>query len=199
MIGCYNKSVILTYAGGAISIFGIYLAFYGNLRTAMICLIIAGICDLFDGVLARRCKRSDKEKQFGVQIDSLVDVVSFLAFPAVLCFINTDGITGICLLIAIIYVICGIIRLAWFNINADANQPAAFYTGLPVTYAALALPIVYLIVSLLSLPFLIFYAAYILLAVLFIAPVKIPKPRGVWYALFPLLAAAVIIALTVIK
>ena len=75
IIGYYNKSVILTFVGILISIFGMLNV--ANTDIALTCLILAGICDLFDGVVARKCKRTDKEKAFGVQIDSLADVISF--------------------------------------------------------------------------------------------------------------------------
>ena len=64
-IGKYNKSVIVTYIGACLSIIGIYLTLNENISDAIICLIFAGICDLFDGIIARMCKRDDVEKEFG--------------------------------------------------------------------------------------------------------------------------------------
>ena len=72
-IGKYNKSVILTYIGVAFAFSGMAFALYERLPAAMLCLIAAGICDLFDGAAARRCKRDETAKEFGVQIDSLAD------------------------------------------------------------------------------------------------------------------------------
>ena len=82
-IGKWNKSVILTYIGLAVSIFGIFICFnYENsANLAMSCLIIAGICDLFDGQIARKCKRTEQEKNFGIELDSLVDAIDFIALP----------------------------------------------------------------------------------------------------------------------
>ena len=81
-IGKYNKSVILTFLGLISSTLGICFTINNRISFAIICLITSGICDLFDGKIARMCKRDDIEKDFGVQIDSLVDVISFLALPA---------------------------------------------------------------------------------------------------------------------
>lgn len=88
VIGKWNKSVILTYIGLLISILGIYISFNieNGTKYAMTCLIIAGICDLFDGVVARKCERNEEEKNFGIQLDSLVDVIDFIALPTAIFF-----------------------------------------------------------------------------------------------------------------
>ena len=86
-IGKYDKSVIVTYLGTLSSMIGIYFVLGGEIPRitgAIICLMIAGICDLFDGTIARRCKRTEEEKMFGVELDSLIDVVNFLAFPIII-------------------------------------------------------------------------------------------------------------------
>ena len=49
---------------------------------AYLSLLISGICDMFDGKVARKCKRNKKEKMFGIEIDSLADTVNFLLLPA---------------------------------------------------------------------------------------------------------------------
>ena len=66
-IGCFNKSVILTYIGLASALSGINMLLVPNnpvetinrMDFAMLFLIIAGICDLFDGFIARKCKRNE--------------------------------------------------------------------------------------------------------------------------------------------
>ena len=69
-IGFYGASVLLTYIGLAFSVTGMVLAFLGHILAAVMCLILAGVCDMFDGTVARDCKRSETEKKFGIQIDS---------------------------------------------------------------------------------------------------------------------------------
>ena len=62
-IGKWNKSVILTYLGMAVAVAGIFLSFTGiDVKYAFVCLMVAGICDLFDGAVARKCKRTEEEK-----------------------------------------------------------------------------------------------------------------------------------------
>ena len=202
-IGKYNKSVILTYVGIAFAFAGIAFALAGQLAAAMVCLILAGICDLFDGVIARRCKRDEAAKEFGVQIDSLADVINFLALPAVLglCLMEDIGAVRYPLLFG--YILCGIIRLAWFNTSAAAEGVKSHYDGLPVTYSALIFPILWALLGFLNKALgagsvaIIWAAAYAVTAVLFILNVKVAKPRGVWYGIFGALAVAVIVLILV--
>ncbi len=193
-IGKYNKSVILTYIGAAIAFLGIGFSASGSIPLSMICLSVAGICDLFDGVIARRCKRDDSEKEFGVQIDSLVDVVSFLALPAVLGLTLLEGIGVIRYPLLICYILCGIIRLAWFNTSASIDGSRTHYDGLPVTYAALILPVLWVVLGFFEgiITVIVWAAAYAAVAFFFIFNVKIAKPRGVWYGIFGAIAVVVI-------
>ena len=77
MIGFYNVSVILTYAGVVSAVFGMSAAFNGNFKIAMICLMISGFTDMYDGTVAKMIKRSDDAKKFGIEIDSLCDLICF--------------------------------------------------------------------------------------------------------------------------
>ena len=75
MIGYYNYTVILTYIGTLFGFVGITFIWGGDLRTALICLMLAGFCDMFDGKIASTMKRTKQEKRFGIQIDSLSGMV----------------------------------------------------------------------------------------------------------------------------
>lgn len=185
LIGCYNKSVILTYIGLAASISGMLMLItadrYGSMDymgMAIFSLVFAGICDMFDGTIARKCKRTEEEKLFGIQLDSLVDVVSFLAFPTVILF-YAAGKRPIIYLIALMYVVNGIIRLAWFNIKTEENK--GIYQGLPVTTAAIVIPLVYMIMREINAMMYIetvFEYVYLAIAVLFTLNFKFKKPQG---------------------
>lgn len=192
VIGYYNKSVILTFVGIIISIAGMLNV--TNTDFALTCLILAGVCDLFDGVIARKCKRTDKEKEFGVQIDSLADVISFLIFPVVFALFNSDN-KIVAAVVAGVYILAGVERLGWFNVNT-AEGKTGYYDGLPVTYSALIIPIANVVLDLLNIQFKYTnYILLILLAVLYIANVKIKKPTGVWYIIFSVLAVATIVVI----
>lgn len=199
-IGKYNISVILTYIGVAFAFSGIAAAFGEKFAEAMIFLAAAGICDLFDGVIARKCKRDEAEKEFGVQIDSLADVIGFLALPAVLGLGLIDGAGFIKYPVVLGYILCGIIRLAWFNTFAAAEGMRTHYDGLPVTYSALIFPVLWTVLGffgeLQAAPW-IWAAFYAVTAVMFILNVKIPKPCGGWYGIFGVLAAGVTVLIIV--
>lgn len=194
MIGCFNRSVLLTYGGIICSLFGIWNLLDGTadrgVETAMVCLILAGICDLFDGAVARRCKRNETQKQFGAEIDSLADVISFLAFPAVLLYTVCRERPWVVFPVAVFYILCGVDRLAWFNMTPPAADSS--FRGLPVTYAALVIPCLYVLGFRLDI---LFPAAYCLLGVFFVLDLRVPKPRGVAYLLFAVLAAVIILLL----
>ncbi len=144
MIGFYNYTVILTYLGMLTGFVGITCAFSGNICGALICLVIAGVCDMFDGKIASTMKRTRQEKRFGVQIDSLSDLVCFGVLPALIVYVNSSG--SLRLIPCAVYVLCALIRLAWFNVDEEERQNREagrrkVYLGLPVTSAALIFPV----------------------------------------------------------
>ena len=144
MLGVYNYTVVLTYIGALMGFTGIFFAMSDNLHSALLCLMVAGFCDMFDGKIASTRKRTMQEKRFGIQIDSLSDLVCFGVLPAVTVSSIAPGST-ITFLIAGMYVLAALIRLAWFNVDEEERQNQSdkareYYLGLPVTTSALFLP-----------------------------------------------------------
>ena len=198
-IGKYNKSVILTYVGITLAVCGVIFSFLGCISKAMICLIFSGICDLFDGKIARSCKRDDKEKEFGKQIDSLADVFLFLGLPCALGTILLKDLPWYFYIVLVVYVISGVIRLAWFNILASSKEPVKYFIGMPVAYIALVLPILYSIELIFNLKLSLLYSfIYLLFAILFILNIKISKPKGLLYIIFFILAIIVTIVIEIV-
>lgn len=193
LIGVYKKSVVLTYIGLASSIIGIFLAFQKKVDFAMICYIIAGVCDLFDGFIARRCERNNVEKEFGIQIDSLVDVVSFGIFPIII-FLNLELNSIIHMIGYVLYASAAITRLAYFNVNAKIDTPIKYYTGLPVTASTIIFSLAYILKGFISIKM--FGIVYTILmfgtAFLFVLKIKVPKLTGKWYIIFGTLALVAI-------
>lgn len=150
LIGFYDYTVILTYLSLLSSIIGIYNASIGNITVSIICLIISGICDAFDGIVARsKSNRSKDEKSFGIQLDSLCDVISFGITPALICYYSgVNGPLGIALIF--LYTLAALIRLAFFNVlelnrqKKEGGGIAKYYRGLPVTTIAIIFPVVYI-------------------------------------------------------
>lgn len=146
MIGFYSYTVVLTYLGLASAAMGMILTFQVFAKYALFCLAFSGLCDMFDGKVARLKKdRTEDEKRFGIQIDSLCDVVCFGAFPMILCYsIGMRGPAGISILV--FYLIAGVIRLAFFNVMEEKRQDETdearkYYQGLPITSIAIILPL----------------------------------------------------------
>lgn len=194
-IGKYNKSVFLTYLGVAFSITGMYLALNGNITWAFIAYICASICDLFDGFVARKCDRTQEEMEFGVQIDSLADVISFVAFPVILGY--SLGLTAwYHILIACGYAICGVIRLGYFNIKKLTN---GCYSGLPVTCSIIIFLPVYCFKCVMSdnVFIAVYTVAMALTAFLFVFNFKLRKPSKKWYPVFTLAAIAIAVFLII--
>ena len=75
---------LITYIGVMSAVMAIILSYDKNIKWAFICFIIAGVCDMLDGKFARLFERTEREKNIGIQMDSLCDVVSFLIVPVVL-------------------------------------------------------------------------------------------------------------------
>ena len=134
MIGFYNYSVILTYIGLASSVFGITQVFEGHESIAFLCLLLSGICDLFDGKIARSMKnRTDHEKVFGIQIDSLCDLVCFGVFPAVIGY-HYGFNNGLGLLSAVMIVLGAVIRLGYFNVILNINVKKLSLKGILILF-----------------------------------------------------------------
>lgn len=191
MIGVYNYTVILTYlsllSGGA----GLFLLLEGRLYAAAICMMLSGLMDGFDGRVARTKKdRTAFEKEFGVQIDSLTDIVAFGVLPACIgagLLKSSSMFSGaarpvrfLLLLPLLFYILAAMIRLAHFNATADEPPKVPgkkFYTGLPVTMASLIFPAILFLQHVTGADLTALYAGVALLvAVAFISPVKIEKP-----------------------
>lgn len=202
IIGKWNKSVIVTYLGLMVSVLGIFFSFNGEYLYGLACLIIAGICDLVDGTIARRCKRDESEKQFGIELDSLVDVVDFIALP-ISIFISI-GLNKIYFVpLYVFYSICGVARLAYFNITLEEenkDKAIKYYIGLPITFAALIIPIMYLLCYLIpvSIHNIYFSIVMFIISILYILNFKLKKPSLKMYPIFFLLAIIVLFILLVV-
>lgn len=202
MIGFYNYTVILTYISLLISSVGIGLAVTGDPFAALFCLLASGICDMFDGKIARTRKKStDEEKRFGIQLDSLCDIVCFGVLPAAVAVSMTSS-SALCDRIAVwtvsgLYILCALIRLAYFNVTEETRQATeggrrTHYMGVPVTTAAVIFPLIYALSVLLpaSVGAWLYPAFVLVTAVAFITPVKVKKPHAVGLVILGLIGLA---------
>lgn len=205
LLGFYDYTVILTYMSLFSAGLGIFVSLNGEGHPylGIFFLLMCGLCDAFDGKVARTKKnRTDSEVKFGIQIDSLCDLVAFGVLPACIgnamirvCPTieetprrNVDGryiisISILLFVIMLIYILAALIRLAYFNVEEEERQkrhegePRKYFTGVPVTSAALVFPTVMLFQYILPLDItMVYFAFMVLLSFLFLSKVHIKKP-----------------------
>lgn len=158
----------------------------------IIALMVAGIADLIDGPVARGLKRTDEQRRFGQSMDSLVDACSFGLAPAALLYaIGLNQVWDLFLLG--LFLCCAIWRLAYFDtLGMETTGSNRYFIGLPTTYVALVLPLVFLTAfagtdwlwNSLRL-------ATLVLALAMVSSLRCPKPGVIVYACFLLLAICV--------
>ena len=185
-VGFWNVSVILTYIELCIAVGSICAAADGKVWPAVIGLALCGLCDMFDGKIARATKRTKDAEVFGIQIDSLNDLVCFGVLPAAIGW--STGCDALWFLATMsFFALCALIRLAYFNVSEEerqdkTNENRAYYLGVPVTASAVLAPLFYLLSLHFSLNCAVVYAlGLFLLGVLYITPIRVKKPqlRGV--------------------
>lgn len=218
MIGVYDYTVILTYLSLLSGCTGTIIAMsgVGHPYIGMFLLLLCGLCDGFDGRVARMKKnRTNLERQFGMQIDSFSDLIAFGMLPAAIGMsmlrhnerlsdlhelpvgwldeatktAHSDLYRTALIIIALLYILAAMIRLAYFNATEEEREQevrengVAYFTGLPVTTAALVFPMVLLMHYVphidLSVPY---FLVMLVMAILFLGRFKIRKPgrKGVW-------------------
>lgn len=182
LIGYYDYTVVLTYVGMLFAFAGILLVIKEHYMNSMVCLMAAGVCDMFDGAIASTKDRNCYEKHFGIQIDSLCDLVSFGVLPGIFVY-KFSGEQFIVGCIASLFVLCGLIRLAYFNVQEYERQQLTaekreVYLGLPITSSAIVLPFAYIAFEEISiLGTYVFPIVLVLLGVGYIAGFEIKKPQ----------------------
>lgn len=179
MIGYYNYTVLLTYMSLASTVVGLCFCIDRNPHGALICLMVSGFFDMFDGTVARTRKRTADEIAFGMHIDSLTDLGAFGILPAMVLY-ALGGTEPWFMAVMIFYALTALIRLAFFDVqeakNVGSGEKRRYFTGLPVTNAAMIIPGLQLINLLIGLDFRYFYmGSLIAVGIAFITPFKLKK------------------------
>lgn len=181
LLGYYDYTVILTYCGMLFAFCGILQAIKEAYWDAAICLMFAGICDMFDGAVASTKNRNRNEKRFGIQIDSLSDLISFGVLPGIFVYM-ISGKNALAGIISALFVLSALIRLAYFNVLEEERQSLTTenrksYLGIPVTNIAILLPACYLLFDRGTLRNAVCFPILLLLmGTGFLLPVEIKKP-----------------------
>lgn len=187
MASFMNAANAVTLLGACAGLASALLAIHGHLAQSLAALIVCGLCDVFDGLIARRLTRTEEQKTFGGRLDSICDAVIFGAVPPIV--MHQAGMNSPAeLALLAVFLCCAVWRLAYFDTVglAGGEGPSKYYYGLPTTFIALTLPL------LASAGFYNQQALRIGLnvaalgsAIAMVSPFKFPKPRGIWYVIMP--------------
>ena len=143
----FNLANLITFGNIAAGLIAIHLIVHGDYFTAIILAWIAGALDIADGKVARKYNLST---EFGIQVDSYADFISFVVMPSFLLYYATtsdaSGTTQLILgLVFIVYIVAGLRRLIEFNMKAEEGEVAKFFEGVPTPLGAILLWVLYLL------------------------------------------------------
>lgn len=166
-----NIRVIPSLFTSANLLFGflaIVLTMDGKFRLAAGLIILSALMDSMDGKVARKLSVSS---DFGKELDSLSDLVSFGVAPAILTYsaLLQDKLGYWGLVLAAIFALCGAIRLARFNVLHISE----YFVGVPITFAGGFMALIILFQGLL--PWSIYAICLVILAFLMVSTFKVPK------------------------
>jgi len=194
-IGVYRKCDWVTMTGTSFAILGIINAFNKRPTYAVFCLILAAICDAFDGVVARRFRSLKEQEIYGIELDSLSDAISFGVLPMVIT-LNIAHNNILTYIICIFFCVCGVIRLAYFNMLTTTKKKVKNeFIGIPITASAIIIPLVYFMTMLISKKYnyIIFPVVLFITGILYITPIKLKKPTSREKAILSILGLLAII------
>lgn len=158
---------IITLANLIFGLISLLYTMQGMYNESAVAVLFAMVLDGLDGRLARHLQVSS---DFGKELDSLADLVSFGVAPALLtyaCVLNYMSYLG--MVIAFVFALCGAIRLARFNVL----NIKTYFVGIPITVAGPMMAIFILLSHRLPLAF--YPVASIVLSYLMISNIKVPK------------------------
>ena len=162
------------------ALFGIFFAIEGYFLASIISVLWAVLFDWFDGIIARKIKGRTKEQgEFGGQLDSMIDIVSFGILPAIL-LLSYGNYSLWFMPGAFIIVATAAIRLSYFNIYGLINSTT--YRGLALDNNVFILAFVFLFESFFmhSTFSILIYVILMILSVLNLSSINTPKFGGKW-------------------
>ncbi len=144
----FNLANLATFFNITAGVLAIYYLTHENFFASALFAWLAGAFDIIDGKIARKYNLST---EFGIQLDSFADFLSFVIVPTMFIFFAViDGkelilYTPLVAFAFIYYVISGLRRLIQFNINSEEGEVAKYFIGVPTPLGAILLWIVYLV------------------------------------------------------
>ena len=146
----FNLANLITFGNIAAGLIAIHFIVHGDFFTAIILAWVAGVLDIADGKVARKYNLST---EFGIQVDSYADFISFVVMPSFLLYyaLTQEGATVTAELLLgllfIVYIIAGLRRLIEFNMKSEEGTVTKFFEGVPTPLGAILLWVLYLLFS----------------------------------------------------
>lgn len=172
---------IVTLVGLSLGVLAVYFALNQNYPAAIIAMLWAVLMDWYDGPIARATPgRSKAHQLIGIQMDSLVDIISLGVVSAAL-LLSVGDFSPWFYPGALVIIMAGVLRLAYFNVfGVDKNGKIAGFT---IDNSAYVVAAVFLFEGVLNHNAFaaLLYVAVIAMAILHIAPVRTPKLGKTWY------------------
>ena len=143
----FNLANLITFGNIACGLIAIHFIVHGDYFIAIILAWIAGGLDIADGKVARKYNLST---EFGIQVDSYADFISFVVMPSFLLYyaITADSsglIQSILGAVFIFYIVSGLRRLIDFNLKSEEGTITKYFEGVPTPLGAILLWILYLL------------------------------------------------------
>ncbi len=181
VIGYYNLANFVTLAGLMFAVLSCFMVASGNLFLTVLFLGLAALCDSMDGRIARANPSATKRSRFyGVQLDSLCDMVSFGVVPCFIAYLmGYNGVLDI--ILYLLFAACGATRLANFNTEAaldSGDMKMNHFTGVPIPVSAMLFPLLVIVHMLVGPLSILFRLAFLVVGVGYIIRIRIPKPSG---------------------
>lgn len=197
IIGIYKIWSMFSYIGLLFGVISIYFSRTNNVKLSLLFLMFASLIDIFDGTIARKFKRTEKEKQFGIEIDSILDTINFGVIPIII-YLNMGYSSWYNYIISFLYLSVITMRLAYFNTDLvnlkGINKNYEIYYGFPVTTIPMFLILGFLICSITKLK-LIMPLTMIISMILFITKIKIKRYKNKWFNIILIIIGLSLIAL----
>jgi CDP-diacylglycerol--serine O-phosphatidyltransferase len=172
---------LCSLAGLLAASLGVYFAVRGTYPAALIALLWAMVFDWSDGRIARRMPgRATEQRAFGLQLDSLVDIVTYSVAPALLLLrvgqLGPWFVPG-----AFVVLATGVLRLSYFNVFGPLDESTS--RGLSLDNNLLALGLLFVVEPLLGRAHfaVVLYAVLMVCGALNVASITTPKLGGRWY------------------
>jgi archaetidylserine synthase len=158
---------IITLVNALLGFVSILMTLNGQIESALVLILLAVIADGADGAIARYTGTG----VLGANLDSLADVISFGVAPAVLAFVTLDSMNNWLGVFPGIFLVCGILRLARFNVSGKKDG----FEGIPITAGGFIVALFLLMRDFVPYFEFVFIVLLIILSVLMVSTISYPK------------------------